>query len=82
MTIADEVGVIVGGVYVHYKGDLYTVLNVAEYHDTREKFVVYRSHKLNTINLRPMFGTPADPDGFLTPKEDGTIRFVFVGMEL
>jgi len=72
--------VLIGGVYRHYKGDLYTVLQVAEHHETREKFVVYRSHKLGNINLRPLVGTPADPDGFTTPK-DGSERFVFIGME-
>ena len=53
------------GVYQHYKGDRYTVLFVAEHHDTRAKQVIYLSHKTGGINVRPLHGTPEDPDGWL-----------------
>lgn len=67
----------VGQVYRHYKGDLYTVLGFAVHHESRAELVLYQSHKMGWINARPLHGTPADPDGWLTPVS-GAPRFVLV----
>lgn len=64
----------VGAVYEHYKGGLYTVEGFAVHHDTRETMVLYRSHLLGVVNARPLYGTERDPDGWLTPV-DGKPRF-------
>jgi hypothetical protein len=61
-----------GEVYRHYKGDLYTVLHVAKHHDTRVALVVYLSHSLGTVNVRPLWGTEADPDGWFNPPDPAT----------
>lgn len=53
------------GQYRHYKGGLYTVLFVAEHHETRAKQVVYVCHEQGGVTVRPMRGTPGDPDGWL-----------------
>lgn len=65
----------VGSCYRHYKGDLYTVVGIALHHETRQELVLYRSHKNGWVNARPLHGTPADPDGWLTPGPDGRTRF-------
>ena len=61
---------IVGAVYRHYKGDLYTVEGFAFHHETREEFVLYRSHLKGWVNARPLRGTASDPDGWLNPVRD------------
>jgi hypothetical protein len=66
------------GEYEHYKGDRYTATGLAYHHETRELFVVYRSHAKKSLNIRPLRGSAADPDGWLTPK-DGRERFRFLG---
>ena len=53
------------GLYKHYRGGLYTVLFVAEHHETRAPQVVYVCHELHSLNVRPVRGTPDDPDGWL-----------------
>jgi hypothetical protein len=61
---------IVDQTYRHYKGDLYTVESIVFHHETRERMVVYRSHKYGWRNVRPVRGTKSDPDGWLTPVKD------------
>lgn len=53
------------GEYRHYKGGKYTVLFVAEHHETRAKQVVYVCHEHGGVTIRPVRGTPDDPDGWL-----------------
>lgn len=65
---------IVGAVYRHHKGDLYTVEGFALHHDTRAVMVLYRSHAKNLVNARPLEGTELDPDGWNVPV-DGKPRF-------
>jgi hypothetical protein len=69
MTLSDERPT-VGAVYRHYKGDDYTVVGFAFHHETREELVLYRSHERGWVNARPLRGTPADPDGWLTTIRD------------
>jgi hypothetical protein len=45
----------IGGIYRHYKGDLYTVLEVGRLSEERTKWmVIYRSHLLGFVWIRPM----------------------------
>jgi hypothetical protein len=54
------------GVYLHRKsGGVYTVLGVVSHHETREQMVLYLSHANGSWNVRPLYGRPGDPDGFL-----------------
>lgn len=71
---------IVGAVYQHYKGDLYTVVGFAFHHDTRAELVLYRSHEKGWVNARPLHGSASDPDGWLTNVSDnlGNMRPRFV----
>jgi len=52
------------GVYRHYKGGLYVVTGCAVHHETRTPMVIYVSLEHGSVNVRPVFGTPQDPDGF------------------
>ncbi|HET6338830.1 MAG TPA: DUF1653 domain-containing protein [Polyangiales bacterium] len=70
MMLLDEERPIVGGVYRHYKGDLYAVEGFAFHHETREELVLYRSYAKGWVNARPLRGTAPDPDGWLTPVRD------------
>lgn len=70
---------VIGAVYRHFKGGLYTVLLEAVHSESLESVVVYRSHEAGTVWARPKYG----PNGFLstTFDEDGEReRFVRVGL--
>ena len=41
-----------GGVYLHYKGGIYTVIGVGDHTETGEKLVVYAAH--GKIWIRPL----------------------------
>ena len=43
-----------GGIYKHYKGGLYKVLTMAEYSESDEPMVVYRSLGFKSIHVRPL----------------------------
>ena len=60
--MSDEVR---AGLYAHYKGGRYTVLFIAEHHETRAPQVIYVCHETGGLNVRPVRGTPDDPDGWL-----------------
>lgn len=56
----------INGIYRHYKGDLYIVLDVANYSETLEKMVVYRAlYGDNKLWVRPydMFFDEVDKNG-------------------
>jgi hypothetical protein len=71
-----------GSTWRHYKGGLYTVLDIVEHHDTRREYVVYLSHEKGSHNLRPLHGFVGDPDGWMTPARVDVLhdvaRFVLV----
>lgn len=67
------------GIYEHYKGDRYVVSGFAVHHDTREPMVIYISLAKGYINVRPLYGSEKDPDGWLTPAPSGKERFRFLG---
>ncbi len=68
--------IVVGGIYKHYKGDLYEVFGVASNSETGEDLVVYRAkHGNEKLWVRPvgMFLEDVDVDG------ESCGRFVLVG---
>jgi hypothetical protein len=70
------------GLYRHYKGGLYTALQLVTHHETRKQMVLYISHAYGGANVRPLVGWEGDPDGWadLVEHRGGyTTRFVFVG---
>lgn len=42
------------GIYKHFKGSLYEVIDIAKHSETEEEMVVYRSLKNNTLWVRPL----------------------------
>lgn len=64
------------GIYLHFKGGEYEVINFATHSETGEKLVIYRNlHNTSEVWARPveMFAEKVDVDG----KE--TDRFTFIG---
>ena len=62
----------VNGVYKHFKGDYYLVVNVAGHSETKEKYVVYRSLYGNgELWIRPldMFLSEVDHDKYPEVKQ-------------
>jgi hypothetical protein len=53
------------GLYQHYKGGLYTVIDVAKHSETLEDMIVYRSEHFGTLWVRPasMFFEEVEKDG-------------------
>ena len=70
--------VVAGGIYRHYKGNLYTVIGVAKHSETLEEMVVYRAeygeHGL-WVRPRAMFEETVEVNGETVP------RFAYVGKE-
>ena len=81
------------GLYRHTRtGGLYTAHALVTHHETRRPMVLYTSHTYGGWNVRPLYGWPGDPDGWLdrvnaagdVVSEDTIVspriyRFVFVG---
>lgn len=42
------------GIYKHFKGNLYEVIDIAKHSETEEEMVVYRSLKNNMLWVRPL----------------------------
>ena len=82
------VPMIIPGIYRHYKGGLYMVLGVARHHEAHGKeYVVYHPLYLHGVekslrlNIRPLYGSANDPDGWLEPVLAGSVlqqRFALV----
>lgn len=87
----DRVTSIEPGLYRHQRsGGLYTVIGMATHHEKRLPMVKYVSHTYGGENVRPLYGWPGDPDGWLdmvepdgtlakAPSETMMLRFKFVG---
>lgn len=61
--------VVIGGIYKHFKGNMYKVVGVAKHSETMEDMVVYESLRNNTLWVRPitMWNETVD--------DKGTLRF-------
>ena len=45
----------INGIYKHFKGDYYLVIDIANHSETKEKYIVYRSlYGDNNLYIRPM----------------------------
>ena len=66
------------GIYEHYKGNRYKVIDIARHSETEELLVLYRlMYGDESLWVRPfaMFFEKVELDGFLRP------RFTYVGNE-
>ena len=64
-----ENDVIVGGVYKHFKGNVYTLLEVAKHCETLIEFAVYKGLHNSEVWVRPL-------SEFVGKTADGVKRFV------
>jgi len=53
------------GIYKHFRGNLYRVLDIARHSETEEEHVVYRAMKDDSLWIRPlsMFDEVIERDG-------------------
>ena len=67
--------IIIGGIYRHFKGNMYKVIGFAKHSETMEDMVVYESLRNNTLWVRPksMWSEVVD--------DKGTLRFTLCSQE-
>lgn len=78
MPVSDRL--VIGGVYRHFKGNNYRVLDIAEHSETGELFVVYKAlYGERKTYIRPleMFKSPVDRDKY--PDVAQKMRFEYIG---
>ena len=63
--------VLVGGVYHHFKGRDYEVVNIGTHSETQEKMVIYKNLDTNEIWIRPyeMFNSLVDKEKYPNIKQ-------------
>lgn len=62
----------INGVYRHFKGDYYLLIDVATHSETKEKYVVYRGlYENNELYIRPfdMFFSEIDKEKYPEVKQ-------------
>lgn len=66
----------INGVYKHFKGDYYLVLDIATHSETKEKYVVYRGLYGNSeLYIRPLEMFMSKVDKIKYPKVEQEYRF-------
>ena len=67
--------IIIGGIYKHFKGNMYKVIGFAKHSETMEDMIVYESLRNNTLWVRPktMWSEVVD--------DKGTLRFTLCSQE-
>lgn len=68
--------VVINGIYKHFKGDYYLVVDIATHSETKEKYVVYRSlYGDGGLWIRPMDMFLSCVDHKKYPNVDQKYRF-------
>ena len=66
----------INGIYKHFKGDYYIVLDIATHSETKEKYVVYRGlYGNNETYIRPLDMFLSKTDKVKYPKANQEYRF-------
>lgn len=58
--------IVIGCKYLHFKGNMYELLNIATHTETKEQFAVYKSLKDGRVWVRPleMFASEVDHEKY------------------
>ena len=67
--------IITGGIYKHFKGNMYKVIGFAKHSETMEDMIIYESLRNSTLWVRPkhMWNEVVD--------DKGTLRFTLCSQE-
>lgn len=67
--------IIIGRKYLHFKGNVYELLNIATHTETGEQFAVYKSSKDEKVWIRPLEMFASEVDHQKYPNVEQEYRF-------
>lgn len=73
--------IIIGRKYLHFKGNVYELLNIATHTETGEQFAVYKSLKDGKVWIRPLEMFVSEVDHEKYPNVAQKYRFELMKME-